>query len=133
MGKSFIVPKKSGKQHREPLKLKKCAFPGCEIAEPMTGKGCYCLIHRDRKYRKIIDAEKVVIKKAAEEALNPNQTINHKYTNPVLLMMKCQVPGCEQEFEVKIFPNVFLYPKYCIEHRNEYKRKRFISIKSKSD
>lgn len=125
MGKTFVVPKKSGDQHKEPLKIKKCAFPGCDKQEPMTGKGCYCLVHRDRKYRKIIDADKIAIKKAEEEKQNPNQIIKHNYNNPVLLMMKCQVPGCGQEFEIKIFPNIFLYPKYCTDHRNEYKRQMF--------
>jgi len=125
MGTPFIVPKKSGKQHREKLQSKKCSFPGCKTVFMGTGKSRYCTEHRQRKYRKLIDAEKVAAKKAEEEARNPNQTIKHNYTNPVCVMMKCKLEGCNEEFEIKVFPSIYVYPKYCKEHRNEHKRKMF--------
>jgi len=125
MSVPFVVPKKSGQNHREKLHNKKCAFPGCKVKEPMTGKGCYCKEHRQRKYRKIIDAEKIAAKKAEEEARNPNQTIKHNFNNPICIKMPCQLDGCNKEFEVQIFPSIYVYPKYCKEHRNEFKRKMF--------
>jgi len=131
MGVPFVVPKKSGKQHREKLQTKKCAFPGCKIKEPMTGKGCYCKEHRQRKYRKIIDADKIAAKKAEEEDRNPNQTIKHNYTNTVRVMMKCELDGCQNEFEVKISPSIYIYPRYCQDHRNDFKRALFIKNRQK--
>jgi len=131
MSVPFIVPKKSGKQHCEKLKFKKCAFPGCKIKQKMTGKGKFCTEHRHRKYRKIIDAAKIATKKAEEESRNPNQTIMHSYTNPVIIKANCKLPGCNNEFKIKIFPNIFVYPKMCPDHRNEYKRNLFIKNQQK--
>jgi len=96
----------------------------------MTGRGKYCTEHKKRKYRKIIDAGKIEAKRAAAAALSPNQTLKHHYNEAIILSMKCQLPGCENEFEIKVFPNIFLYPKYCPEHRNEYKRQRFLETNS---
>lgn len=129
MSVPFIVPKKSGKKHCEKLRPKKCGFPGCKVVFMGTGKSRYCIEHRHRKYRKIIDADKIFAKKAEEEARNPNQTIKHTYTNPTMLLMKCKLEGCNKEFEVKIFPSVYVYPKFCKEHRNEYKRNLFVASK----
>jgi len=92
-----------------------------------TGHSRYCTIHRHRKYRKIIDASKIAAKKAEEEARNPNQIINHSYTNTVIVVQKCKLEGCFNEFEIKIFPNVFCYPKYCENHRNSWKREFFLN------
>ena len=41
----------------------------------------------------------------------------------------CALDGCTKEFEVRVWPFVRIYPKYCEEHRNEYKRKRFIKLR----
>lgn len=122
----FIVPKKSGAEHREPLKMKNCAFPGCKVKQKMTGKAAYCTEHRLRKYRKIIDAKKTEAKKAEEEARNPNQSIKHKYTESTIIKMKCALDGCDNEFEIKVYPNIFCYPKYCPDHRNIWKRELFL-------
>jgi len=125
MSTPFIVPTKKDGKHREKLKIKKCAFPGCKKSFEGTGKSRYCEEHRQRKYRKLIDAGKAEAKKAEEEARSPNQNIKHSYTSPVCVKMECKLEGCGQEFEVKIFPNVYVYPKFCSEHRNEFKRKMF--------
>jgi hypothetical protein len=133
MGIDFIVPQKKGKQHKEPLKKKHCGFPGCSKTFKGTGKSRYCVKHRHRKYRKIIDAKKINAKKIEEEILSPNQTIKHAYNDPIILMMKCKLPGCENKFEIKVFPSVFIYPKYCKDHRNEHKRNMFIYANSKKE
>lgn len=129
MSTPFIVPKKSGKLHRETLKRKPCEFEGCQESFMGTGKSKYCMEHRKRKYRKIIDAGKIARQKADEEARNPNQTIDHKYTDSVKVRMTCQLDGCNEEFSVKIIPNVHVYPKYCPAHRNEFKRNLFLTRK----
>jgi len=91
-----------------------------------TGKSLYCLEHRKPKYRKIIDKDKIEAKIKYIKKNTPNQTINHKYAETQTIIMKCTLEGCNEEYEVKIFPNVYIYPKYCPEHRNEYRRKRFL-------
>jgi hypothetical protein len=125
----FIVPKKSGTEHREPLKMKNCSFPGCKVKQKMTGKAVYCTEHRKRKYRKIIDANKIADKKAEHEARNTNQLLKHKYTESTILRMKCAIDGCNNEFEIKVYPNLFVFPKYCPDHRNPYRRELFLKQK----
>ena len=127
MSAVIVIPKRTKKNHREKLILKKCAFPGCKIKQKMTACARYCTKHRQRKYRKLIDAVKIAAKKAEEEARNPNQTIKHNYTSPICIMMKCKLDGCNKEFEVKILPNVFVYPKFCENHRNSWKREFFLN------
>jgi hypothetical protein len=125
----FIVPKKSGRMHREKLQMKDCAFPGCKKVFKGTGKSRYCLEHRHRKYRKIIDAGKIAAKIAEEESRTANQTLKHSFNEATLLTMNCKLDGCHNEFEIKVFPNIYVYPKFCPEHRNEHKRTMFMQRK----
>ena len=93
-----------------------------------TGKSLYCLEHRKPKYRKIIDREKIQAKIDHIRENTSNQNINHKYIETQTIVMKCELEGCNEEFEVKILPNIYVYPKYCKEHRNEYRRKRYLEV-----
>lgn len=126
MSTPFVVPKKSVDKHRETLQKKKCAFPGCKEVFLGTGKSKYCEEHRLRKYRKIIDAKKLEAKKAEEELNNPNQILNHKHENAVVVKMKCQLEGCNNHFEITMLPKIFVFPKFCENHRNFWKRKMFL-------
>jgi len=47
--------------------------------------------------------------------------------------MDCALEGCDHQFEVKIYPRQFIYPKYCPEHRNEYKRIRHLQLIGRED
>lgn len=129
MSEPFIVPKKEGKLHLEPLRRKVCAFPGCKVVEKMTGKGIYCKEHRKRQYRKTIDADKVSNQRFAQEVrnLNQNQLIQHDYSESITMIIPCQLEGCRKEFEIQIYPKTFVYPKFCLEHRNPWKRERFLN------
>ena len=42
------------------------------------------------------------------------------------MVLNCELEGCDHQFEVKIYPRQYIYPKYCPEHRNEYKRIRHL-------
>jgi hypothetical protein len=42
------------------------------------------------------------------------------------MVLNCALEGCDNQFEVKIYPRQYIYPKYCPEHRNEYKRIRHL-------
>jgi hypothetical protein len=61
---------------------------------------------------------------------NPDQniSINHSYTEAVHQKMKCEC--CGVEFEITVLPRTYVYPKYCEEHRNEFKRKMYNSKNS---
>jgi hypothetical protein len=41
--------------------------------------------------------------------------------------------GCDHQFEVRLYPRQFIYPKYCPEHRNEYKRIRHLQLIGRED
>ena len=133
MSTPFVVPKKTATTHREKLQHKRCQFPGCKDVFMGTGKSKYCDEHRKRKYRKIIDADKVARQKADEETKNPNQTIQHKYTDSTIVRMTCSLDGCDEQFDIKVLPQTYVYPKYCPNHRNEFKRQLFINAREKAN
>jgi len=47
--------------------------------------------------------------------------------------MNCALEGCIHQFEVKIYPRQYIYPKYCPEHRNEYRRIRHLELINRPD
>jgi hypothetical protein len=49
------------------------------------------------------------------------------------MVLNCDLEGCDNQFEVKIYPRQYVYPKYCPEHRNEYRRIRHLSRIGRSD
>lgn len=118
----MVIPKRKKK---EKLVEKTCAFPDCKKIFFGTGASRYCEKHRSRKYRKIID-KTVVKKRKIVDTLDTNQTIEHSYNEVQRIQFECALDGCTNQFEVKVFPKIFVYPKYCNEHRNPYKRERFL-------
>lgn len=97
--------------------ISKCTYPGCE--EKILSNGLairFCKEHKKAKYRK----------KKEEKKENENQKIKHSNNTSVKIISKCQLDGCNNEFEIILLPRVYTYPKYCPEHRNEYKRKLFL-------
>ena len=111
------------KTHRpEKIKLKKCCFPDCEEYFCGTGFSKYCPEHRKREYRKVID--KLNKKEVITE--NPNQYYKHDLVKPGIVKFECSL--CKCVFEVLVYPNIFVYPKYCETHRNEYKRNLWIRL-----
>jgi hypothetical protein len=108
--------------HPEKIKVKPCCFPNCEEYFCGTGFSKYCPEHRKREYRKIIDKlnKKVIITE------NPNQFYKHDLVNPGIVKFECLL--CKFPFEVMVYPNIYIYPKYCESHRNEYKRNLWIRL-----
>jgi hypothetical protein len=49
------------------------------------------------------------------------------------MVMSCALEGCENQFEVKVYPRQYVYPKYCPVHRNEYKRVRHLQQIGRED
>jgi hypothetical protein len=121
------IPKdRTARKRNERFKPKKCAFPECKVEFFGTGRAKYCLEHRQKKYRKIIDADKDTAAKELIKLRNPNQTIMHDYVSPELVQMKCALDGCENSFNISILPRVYVYPRYCGDHRNAYKRSIYL-------
>ena len=101
------------------FKEKICMYPGCGKVFHGIHISKYCVEHRKDRYR--------IRKRTKPEDVNlKNQTIAHKYTTVVEQTMNCALEQCENLFTIKIFPRLYVYPKFCNEHRNEYKRERHL-------
>lgn len=118
------LPKYKKKNRR---KLKICQEPGCgrEFWGHPIAK--YCELHRDLKTRKRA-------RRVYENVDVKNQIFKHNFSESSDIEFTCQLEGCSNKFFLKVFPKQFVYPKYCPEHRNEYKReahlRRWLSKKS---
>ena len=106
-----IIPREKRKH-----KVKRCLYPECQNLFQGKGYSKYCLEHRQRQYRKVIDKinKKVIVTE------NPNQTYRHENISITVVTFVCAL--CGQKFEIKVYPNIYIYPKYCEDHRNLYKR-----------
>jgi len=104
---------------REELKPKPCQYVGCKKWYRGTGFSKYCMEHRKREYHKPIKSEK--------KEDNVNLKYEHIDIESSIVTMKCNLDGCKKEYQVQILPGVFVYPRYCEEHRNEHKRKIFLN------
>ena len=51
-----------------------------------------------------------------------NQILLHNYTVEVIKSCRCALSGCGNSFAMVLIPNQILYPKFCREHRTEYRR-----------
>ena len=49
------------------------------------------------------------------------------------MVLNCVLEACDHQFEVKIYPRQYVYPKYCPEHRNEYRRVRHLQRIGRDD
>ncbi|MFP4520810.1 MAG: hypothetical protein ACLFQK_01565 [Fibrobacterota bacterium] len=109
---------KKDKHHK--LVLKVCQEPGCGkefVGHPIRK---YCDFHRILSNRKR--------KKVEYEPVDThNKIFRHKYIDTVRMEFTCELEGCDKKYSVDIIPRQYIYPKYCVEHRNEYKRKLFIA------
>ena len=123
-GKNSMQLPKS--RRRQKLREKKCQYPGCGKIFFGIHISKYCPEHRQDRYR--------IRKRTKPEDVNiKNQTYKHNYTEVVVMVLNCDLEGCDNQFEVKIYPRQYVYPKYCPEHRNEYRRIRHLSRIGRSD
>lgn len=106
------------KKRSELRKIKLCQYPGCErefLAHPM---GKYCPIHSNPHSRKRNKKEEHPYK-------DVNQEVKYR-GDPVDAIFTCALEGCENIFKVRFLHTSSVYPKYCEEHRNEYRRNLFL-------
>jgi len=115
------------------LRYKVCEFPECNVIYKGTGYSKFCQEHRKPEHRKIINKNNKKKKKeiADEHDIPPNIIYKHNFEKPVLAINKCAL--CGDEFEIMVMPGIFVYPVYCIEHRNKWKRKRYVSEEPKKE
>lgn len=103
------------------IKLKVCQEPGCgrEFWGHPIAK--YCELHRDIKQRQ-------KQKKEFDSIESKNMLFRHGYSDVIEVMFQCCLEGCNNYFAIKVFPKQFLYPRFCLEHRNDFKRANFLRL-----
>jgi hypothetical protein len=81
------------------------------------------------------DVEKAILAEMAkpdslliERVTRNNQIILHNYKKTTGQSCDCQLLGCRQSFELALIPNQVLYPKYCEDHRSEFRRANFLRL-----
>jgi hypothetical protein len=110
------------KKRKKRQKLIKCYYEGCTkefMGYPATK---YCDFHRDIKNRKSV--------KKVKQFTDFNLMVKHQHLEPVETDLKCELKGCKQKYKVILLPKLFIYPKYCEAHRNEFKRKSFLEAQT---
>ncbi len=118
---SVQLPKYKKKKR---IKLKICQYCGKEFWGHPIAK--YCELHRDVKQR-----EKT--KKSPEPGDSNNKTHSHELIEVVEETWTCELDGCDKTYVVKIFPKQYVYPRFCDEHRNEFRRRNWIRQKQIED
>jgi len=106
-------------RRRQKLREKVCIYEGCGKHFFGISIAKYCLTHRDEQYR---------IRKRSEKSdpTRENQEIDHHCSKVESRIETCALEGCGCQFEIKIFPQQKIYPKYCEEHRSSFRRELFI-------
>jgi hypothetical protein len=61
-----------------------------------------------------------------ERVTHHNQILVHNFKHATERVCECQLLGCAQSFAITLVPNQALYPKYCEDHRTEFRRKDFL-------
>lgn len=117
----MLIPTKG---RRSSLKRRVCAFEGCNRTFLSSGPMAkYCSEHINNDF--IVKRYQRKTKEKHDIEFNKNnKRINHNYFYATKEIHKCEC--CGIEYEILVLPRQFNYPKHCEEHRNEYKRNRYI-------
>jgi len=76
--------------------------------------------------RAILSEMKKPSSKIIDRVTLHNQIILHNFNTEIEQTVTCQLMGCCQNFSMTLIPNQLLYPKYCEEHRSEFRRQNFL-------
>ena len=127
MSKAELAKSPSERGRKAPTSIKKCQFQGCDEKFEGIGAAKYCQEHRKPMYRKYITMHKREQEnKDIREVDKPeksNAIIHHNHTQATEEVRTCP---CGKQFKVTLFPNIDVYPKFCPEHTNPYKRERLL-------
>lgn len=110
-------------RRRQKLREKTCIYEGCGKHFFGITIAKYCMEHRQEQFRTRKRVEKT-------DPSVENQEIIHCCAKVEPRIIKCALEGCLCTFEIKLFPQQKVYPKYCEIHRNAYQREQFIQIRS---
>jgi hypothetical protein len=116
MEETMRLPKTSKNKKR--MKHGICQMEGCGkefLGHPIAK---YCDLHRDPKNR---NRKKKIIERPDVK----NQDLNHKVSEVTDMEFVCKLIGCNEKFRVMVYPRQYIYPKYCPNHRSEYRRQNF--------
>jgi hypothetical protein len=126
MAKAQLATSPQSRGRKMPKKEKQCQFPGCTTTFMGIGAARYCEEHKTPEARKIMNeirAKEREQSAAKDRPNNSNKIIKHNYSVATTVTEKCI---CGKEYEVTLFPGVEIYPKYCEEHRNPFRRDQLL-------
>lgn len=103
------------------LRTKYCQFEGCGKKYQGTAASKFCPEHRGMKRprKKIVERRPVDL---------DNLVLDHDYREARTIVAECRLEGCNNRYEINVVPGQYVYPGYCEEHRNEYKREHFLNM-----
>jgi hypothetical protein len=58
-----------------------------------------------------------------------NQIIRHNFRVAQPRREVCSLEGCQQEFEYTLIPHQILYPRFCCDHRSDFRRRHFTATR----
>jgi hypothetical protein len=103
-------------------KYKPCEYPECGRTFIGTPQMRYCPLHSSVKNRHLLSLLRSTAKNTPE---NYNQHITCNSPGPVELVFRCALRGCMEEFAVTVTRDTKIYPRFCEQHRTEYRRTHF--------
>lgn len=124
----LCTDEKNTRSKDQKMKVKFCSFPKCGTEFIGRGKAKYCDEHKKQKYKKIL------YQKNKNKGIgDANVYIKHSNLDSLRIIRSCALDGCDIEYEINLIPNQSIYPKYCDDHRNEYKREFFKMMRDKTN
>jgi hypothetical protein len=124
--KATLATSPSDRGRPIPTSDKPCQYPGCGEIFNGIGAAKYCKKHKQPEYRKVLNAIRAEEKKKAMNKNNPNNSnmiIEHINTVATKTTLTC---ACGKDYEITLFPNINVYPKFCEQHRNPHQRDRLL-------
>ncbi len=103
---------------------KYCTYLSCNKEFFGTPVQKYCDVHKDPHNRKRIRPK-------PESPSVKNMIFAHNFNDKITLKLPCNLNGCGKDFNIDIYPDLYVYPKYCEDHRNEYRRSNFLRLNRK--
>ena len=99
-----------------------CKYPGCGDSFKGHPRRLYCDTHKDPKERPLLHKDR---RRIPTDPGKDNWVFKHEYHMQATVRHNCALDGCQKEFTIRVIPKQYIYPKYCTEHRSEFKRKIF--------
>ncbi len=103
------IPKNKRNQKRY---MKTCQHSQCDKAFMGLKISKYCEKHRGEEFRER--------KRTTTDPSTTNRIIKYALPKASKTQLVCEC--CGQEFEATLYPKQEVYPKYCPEHTNAYRR-----------